>query len=746
MQQLATDFTEEKSIIEFAEHAYLNYSMYVILDRALPHIGDGLKPVQRRIIYAMSELGLKSTAKFKKSARTVGDVLGKFHPHGDSACYEAMILMAQPFSYRYPLINGQGNWGSQDDPKSFAAMRYTESKLSTYANILLEELQQGTTDWIANFDGTLQEPKLLPAKIPNILLNGTTGIAVGFSTDIPPHNLKEVINGLVFLLDNPKCTIKDLCKHIPAPDLPTKAQIITPKQDMLAIYTSGKGSFRMRATYKTEKNSIVINALPYQASGSKIIEQIAKQLQNKKIIDITDICDESDHQNPTRISLKLRSNKVDITALMLHLFASTDLEKSYRVNMNLIGVDGNPQLNSLISILTEWLSWRKQTLKNKFNYQLNKLTEKLHLLEGMLIAYLNIDKLIDIIRNYDEPKPIIIKKFKLSEQQAEAVLNIKLRSLAKLEEEKIKTQQQECSKEIKAISLLLNSDRRLTTYIKKELTTIAKEFGDSRQSTIATKVIAATNLNITTTSDEAISVVLSYRGWIRCAKGYDIDPIKMSYKSGDSFLAMAQGKNNQTVAFLDTSGRSYSTPIHLLPSARGNGEPLSGKFKPESGVGFSGMCIADNQSRILITSNAGYGFITTFENMLTKNKAGKALINVLENAVAFPPIVLSDASYWIVIVTTSTRMLLFPLSEIAESNKGRGCKLIHTVTKDKSKLCLISHTTVLEQNQPLIVHTHTNKKVKLSVKDLQHYIGSRNALGFKTPRSLNKIRSLQPFV
>ena len=745
MQQLTTDFTEKKSIIEFAEHAYLNYSMYVILDRALPHIGDGLKPVQRRIIYAMSELGLKNTAKFKKSARTVGDVLGKFHPHGDSACYEAMILMAQPFSYRYPLISGQGNWGSPDDPKSFAAMRYTESKLSIYANILLEELQDGTTDWMPNFDGTLQEPKLLPAKIPNILLNGTTGIAVGFSTDVPPHNLNEVISGLVFLLDNPKCTTKDLCKYIPAPDLPTKAQIITPKQDMLALYSSGKGTFRMRATYTVEKNSIIINALPYQASGSKIIEQIAKQLQSKKIVDITDICDESDHKNPTRVALKLRSSKVDAKALMLHLFASTDLEKSYRVNMNLIGVDGNPQLKSLDNILREWLSWRKQTLKNKFNYQLNKLHDKLHLLEGMLIAYLNIDKLIDIIRNHDDPKAIIIKKFKLSEQQAEAVLNIKLRSLAKLEEQKIKAQQQECAKEIKAISLLLQSDRRLITYIKKELTAIAKQYGDKRQSSIVTKVESATNLNKIMINDEPISVVLSAGGWIRCAKGHDIDPSKMSYKSGDGFLAMVRGKNNQNIAFIDTSGRSYSMPVHLLPSARGNGEPLSGKFKPESGVGFAGMCIANNDTKILVTSNAGYGFITTFVNMQTKNKAGKALIATPENSIALPPIVINPESYWVVVITSSARMLVFPIDEITASNKGRGCKLIHTVTKDKTKLCLITHITVLAKNQPLLIHTQANKKIKLSVKDIQHYVGRRNALGFKTPRSLQKIKSLQPF-
>ncbi|MBT8149495.1 MAG: DNA topoisomerase IV subunit A, partial [Gammaproteobacteria bacterium] len=580
--------TEQISIKDYAEKAYLDYSMYVILDRALPHVGDGLKPVQRRIVYAMSELGLKATAKYKKSARTVGDVIGKFHPHGDSSVYDAMVIMAQPFNYRYPLIDGQGNWGSADDPKSFAAMRYTESKLTAFADVFMAEVGQGTVDWQPNFDGTLQEPSLLPARAPGILLNGTTGIAVGMATDIPPHNLNEVVSACIHLLDKPKATVRDINEHIVAPDYPTEAEIITPRDAILDIYESGKGSLKMRAVYTREQGDIVITALPHQVSGAKVLEQIAAQMQAKKLPTVVDLRDESDHENPTRLVVVPKSNRVDVDALMSHLFHSTDLEKNYRVNLNMIGVNGRPQVKGLVLILKEWLQYRKDTIKRRLQYRLEKIVDRLHLLDGLLIAFLNLDEVIHIIRTEEKPKAVLMKRFKLSELQADYVLDTRLRQLARLEEMKIKAEQEELAAERDALQKTLGSDARLKTLMKKELLQVAEEHGDARRSPLVqrTEAVAYSEDDITTV--DPITVVLSEKGWVRAAKGHDIDPQSLSYKSGDKFRLAACGRSNELAVFLDSTGRSYSVPVRSLPSARGQGEPLSGKVNPPSGASFKG--------------------------------------------------------------------------------------------------------------------------------------------------------------
>ncbi|MGB2041730.1 MAG: DNA topoisomerase IV subunit A, partial [Porticoccaceae bacterium] len=598
---------ESRPVSHYAEQAYLDYSMYVILDRALPHIGDGLKPVQRRIVYAMSELGLKASAKYKKSARTVGDVIGKYHPHGDSAAYEAMVLMAQPFSYRYPLVDGQGNWGSPDDPKSFAAMRYTESKLSNYADVLLSELGQGTANWRPNFDATIEEPEILPARVPNVLLNGTTGIAVGMATDIPPHNLNEVVNACLHLLDSPKATVPELMAYIKAPDFPTDAEIITPQADILNTYETGRGSVKMRAIWNKEDGDIIVSALPFQASGSKILEQIAAQMRNKKLPMVEDLRDESDHENPTRLVISPRSNRVDVNALMDHLFATTDLERSYRINMNIIGVDGRPAVMNLRRILKDWLSFRTDVTRRRLDYRLQKVERRLHLLDGLLIAFLNIDEVIHIIRTEDEPKAALIERFGLSDTQAEYILDTKLRQLARLEEVKIRAEQEELAREKAELELLLGSEARLKTLVKKELKATAEEFGDERRSPLTERGEAQAFNEKDLMTAEPITAVLSDKGWLRAAKGHEIDPVSLNYKSGDKFLSAAKGKSNQNVFLQDTTGRYYALPGHTLPSARGQGEPATGRLKMPPGALFTDVVMGADEQKILMGTDAGYG-------------------------------------------------------------------------------------------------------------------------------------------
>lgn len=728
---------------EFTEKAYLDYSMYVILDRALPHIGDGLKPVQRRIIYAMSELGLKATAKFKKSARTVGDVLGKFHPHGDMACYEAMVLMAQPFSYRYPLVEGQGNWGSPDDPKSFAAMRYTESRLSGYAEVLLAELGQGTVEWTANFDGTLQEPSLLPARLPNVLLNGTTGIAVGMATDIPPHNLTEVVDALIHLLDNPKATLKEICQFIPAPDLPTEAEIITPAHDLLELYRTGNGSYRMRAVYVQEDDEIIITALPYQVSGAKVLEQIAEQMQNKKLPFISDLRDESDHENPTRLVIVPRSNRVDVEMLMAHLFATTDLERSYRVNLNMIGLNGRPQVKSLLVILTEWLEYRLATVRLRLQYRLDVVTRRLHILAGLLIAYLNLDEVIEIIRKEDEPKAKLMKRFKLSDEQAEAILEIKLRHLARLEEIQIKQEQKTLSEEQEEIEKILQSNARLKKLIRTELLADAKKFGDTRRSPLVIRKEAQAMRETEILPTEPVTVILSSMGWIRSAKGHDIDPLSLSYKAGDTFLAAAQGRSNQLVVFLDMSGRSYSVSAHTLPSARGQGEPLTGRLNPPPNSPFITVLMGESEQKFLLASDAGYGFIVKLEDLYAKNKAGKTALSLPKGSKPLLPRLINDIATDLVATVTNTgHLLIFPLNELPELAKGKGNKILSIPTsRVAAREEFIIDGVILNPTQMLIVKTG-NKQLKLKPADWQHYVGERGRRGNKLPRAVQKVEML----
>ena len=665
---------EQQSVGEYSERAYLDYSMYVILDRALPFVGDGLKPVQRRIIYAMSELGLKSTAKFKKSARTVGDVLGKFHPHGDSACYEAMVLMAQPFSYRYPFIDGQGNWGAPDDPKSFAAMRYTESKLSPYADLLLSEINQGTVSWTDNFDGTIKEPQQLPAQVPNLLLNGTSGIAVGMATDMPPHNLIEVISACIQLLEKPSTDLESLLKILPAPDYPTNAFIVSSKEELHQMYETGHGSVKMRASYIKEDGEIVIEALPYQTSGAKVIAQIATQMRNKKLPLVDDLRDESDHENPTRIVIVPRSNRVDCDQLMLHLFATTDLEKNYRVNMNVIGLDGKPQVKPLIPLLKEWLQFRMQVVVNRLNSRLNKILDRLHILEGLLVAYLNIDEVIAIIRSEEKPKPVLIKQFKISEIQAEAILELKLRHLAKLEEVKIKSEADELEKERKSIELLLSSETRLKTYIKKELRVILEEFGDKRRCQIVSDVISAQAFSDQDMMPaENVTVVLSEKGWVKAAKGHEIDSSALNYKSGDAFLKDAKGRSNKMAFFIDSSGRSYTILANSLPSARGQGEPLTGRLTPPIGAEFIDVVMGDDEQLVILSSDAGYGFISTLGDLQSKTKSGKHAITLSKEAKTMRVTKVQNLeSDYVAVITNRARLLIFPVSELPQLSKGKG--------------------------------------------------------------------------
>jgi len=736
---LTISAVESQPLGKFTEQAYLNYAMYVILDRALPHLGDGLKPVQRRIIYAMSELGLKASAKYKKSARTIGDVLGKFHPHSDGACYEAMVLMAQDFSYRYPLIDGQGNWGSPDDPKSFAAMRYTEAKLTPYAQTLLAELGQGTVAWQANFDGTLSEPTVLPARVPNLLLNGVTGIAVGMATDVPPHNLTEVVNACVHLLDEPKATLAQICKLIPGPDYPTAAEIITPKNDLLAMYKSGNGSIRMRAVYTKENGEIVLTALPHQVSGAKVIEQIAQQMQAKKLPMVDDVRDESDHENPIRIVISPRSNRVDSENLMSHLFATTDLERTYRVNMNMIGLDGKPQVKNLLALLTEWLEFRRQTVTKRLQHRLEKVEQRLHILAGLLIAFLNLDAVIKIIRSEDQPKNKLIQKFKLTDEQAEAILELKLRHLAKLEEKKIKAEQQTLSEEKTDIEKILAAKTKMKALMKKELLAIAAEFGDQRRSPIVTRDEASVIDVTALTPTEAVTVTLSAKGWIRAAKGHDIDAQALSYKSGDAYKMAVKGKSNQMAIFFDTAGRAFSLAAHTLPSARSQGEPLTGRVKSQA-RGFDAVIMGQDDEKVLLASDAGYGFIAKIGDLITKNKSGKVVIRIPENGHVLSIYSISDAAKDnIVAVTNIGRLLMFPVNELPELAKGKGNKIINIPSaKYKDKEEYVVDVAVLHGEQSLILFSG-QRHITLKAKDLTHYIGKRGQRGNKLPRGYQRV-------
>ena len=741
---LIPDNHEAISLKEYAEKAYLDYSMYVILDRALPHIGDGLKPVQRRIVYAMSELGLKASAKFKKSARTVGDVIGKFHPHGDSAAYEAMVLMAQPFSYRYPLIDGQGNWGSPDDPKSFAAMRYTESRLTQYSEVLLGELGQGTVDWVPNFDGTLDEPSVLPAQVPNILLNGTTGIAVGMATDIPPHNLRELVEATIHLLQNPKATTAELCEFLPAPDMPTQAEIITPKADLLKLYETGRGSLRMRAVWDKEDGDVIVTALPHQVSGAKVMEQIAAQMQAKKLPMVADLRDESDHENPTRLVIIPRSNRIDVEQMMSHLFASTDLERTYRVNLNMIGIDGLPAVKALHEILGEWLKFRMVTVRRRLQYRLDKVLKRLHILEGYLVAFLNIDEVIEIIRHEDKPKQVMMERFGITDSQAEAILELKLRQIAKLEEIKIRGEQDELSKERDQLESILGSATKLKNLVKKELKAAAEKYGDGRRSPIVEREEAQALSEADLLTSDPITVVLSEKGWIRAAKGHDIDPCSLNYKSGDGFKFAAQGKTNQHALLLDSTGRSYAIPAHTLPSARGQGEPVSGRLNPPSGASFSGLVMGDDKQRLLIASDAGYGFVTRLSDLYTKNKAGKALLTLPKGARVLPPCYLGEGdNLFVAAISNEGRLLIFPLAELPELARGKGNKMIAIpAARVQSREEFVIAVGVLKEGQKLRVNSG-KRHAAFKLYELEHYLSERGRRGHKLPRGFQKVDSIE---
>ncbi|MEE4958565.1 DNA topoisomerase IV subunit A [Pseudomonas alliivorans] len=740
---LSLDGVERRSLADFTEQAYLTYSMYVIMDRALPHIGDGLKPVQRRIIYAMSELGLGADAKHKKSARTVGDVLGKFHPHGDSACYEAMVLMAQPFSYRYTLVDGQGNWGAPDDPKSFAAMRYTEARLSRYSEVLLSELGQGTADWVPNFDGTLDEPAVLPARLPNILLNGTTGIAVGMATDVPPHNLREVASACVRLLDEPKATIQELCEHIMGPDYPTEAEIITPRADLLKIYETGRGSVRMRAVYRIEDGDIVVTSLPHQVSGAKVLEQIAAQMQAKKLPMVADLRDESDHENPCRIVIIPRSNRVELDELMQHLFATTELESSYRVNINIIGLDGKPQLKNLKSLLSEWLTFRIGTVRRRLQFRLDKVEHRLHLLDGLLTAYLNLDEVIHIIRTAEHPKAELIARFDLSEIQADYILDTRLRQLARLEEMKLRSEQDALRKEQAKLQALLGSESKLRKLVRAELIADAETYGDDRRSPIVARAEAKALSENELMPTEPVTVVLSEKGWVRCAKGHDIDATGLSYKAGDGFKTSAIGRSNQFAVFIDSTGRSYSVAAHTLPSARGQGEPLTGKLQPPPGATFECVLLPDDESLYVIASDAGYGFVVKGEDLQAKNKAGKALLSLPNGAKVILPRPVTDREQnWLAAVTTEGRLLVFKISDLPQLGKGKGNKIIGIPgERVASREEYVTDLAVIAQGATLVLQAG-KRTLSLKPEDLEHYKGERGRRGNKLPRGFQRVDAL----
>ena len=737
MSNINYEGIEQMPLRTFTEKAYLNYSMYVIMDRALPFIGDGLKPVQRRIVYAMSELGLNAAAKFKKSARTVGDVLGKFHPHGDSACYEAMVLMAQPFSYRYPLVDGQGNWGAPDDPKSFAAMRYTESRLSKISEILLTELGQGTVDFQPNFDGTLEEPQYLPARLPHILLNGTTGIAVGMATDIPPHNINEVADAAVLLLDNPKAGLDDVLNIIQGPDFPTEAEIISPKDDIRKMYETGRGSIKMRATWHKEDGEIIISALPHQSSPSKIIAQIAEQMTAKKLPMVEDIRDEADYENPVRIVLVPRSNRVDTDALMAHLFATTDLEKSYRVNMNMIGLDHKPAVKGLLQVLTEWLTFRRTTVTRRLQHRLDKVLARLRILDGLMIAFLNIDEVIEIIRTEDEPKQVLMARFNLSDEQAEAILNLRLRHLAKLEEHQLQAEKDKLEEERSNLELILGSERRLNTLIKKEIQEDAKKYASPRMSQLVEREEAKAISESEMTPAEPVTVILSEMGWVRCAKGHDIDPAGLSYKAGDKYLAHACGKSNQPVIFIDSTGRSYALDPLSLPSARSQGEPLTGKLTLPAGATIEQVIMEPEKQELLMASDAGYGFICKFEDLIARNKAGKALISLPENAKVLKPEKLSESASLLVSLTSAGRMLIFPVRDLPALSKGKGNKIISIPAANaKARSELLVKLFLISEQASLEFHSG-KRKITLKPEDLQKFRAERGRKGSQLPRGLH---------
>jgi topoisomerase-4 subunit A len=730
---------ERQPLRTFTEKAYLDYSMYVILDRALPHIGDGLKPVQRRIVYAMSELSLAAGAKPKKSARTIGDVIGKFHPHGDSACYEAMVLMAQPFSYRYPLVDGHGNFGSPDDPKSFAAMRYTESRLTSYASLLLSELGQGTVDWAPNFDGTMEEPMLLPARVPNLLLNGTSGIAVGMATDIPPHNLREVVTACVRLLEDPDATLSELCKHIKGPDFPTGAEIISSRADIKAIYNTGNGSIRARAVYEIEDGDIVITELPYQVSGSRIQEQVAAQMQAKKLPMVEDIRDESDHEHPTRLVIVPRSNRVDVLQLMAHLFATTDLERTYRVNLNIIGLDGRPKVMPLKELLEEWLKFRIDTVTRRLTWRHEKVLARLHILDGLLAAYLNLDEVIKIIRREEEPKPVLMKRFSLTEIQAEAILETKLRHLAKLEEMKIRGEQKELSEERDELDKILKSKARLKKLVRDELIADAEKFGDDRRSKIIERAAAVAIDETELVTVEPVTVVLSERGWVRAGKGHELDPTSLSYKTGDAFHSAAKGRSTQQAVFLDSTGRAYSLLAHTLPSARGQGEPLSGRIDPPEGATFAGVLIGEPADRWVIASDAGYGFVVKLEELHSRNRAGKAVLKVPEGyGVIAPSPVPTAENALLCAVSSDGKMLVFPVKDLPELPRGKGNK-IFGLKGDEEHLVAIA---VVAPTQNLIVY-NGERKMTLKFSELKDYRGERAQRGAMLPRNWKKVNKLE---
>ncbi len=738
---------EQLPLRQFTEKAYLDYSMYVILDRALPHIGDGLKPVQRRIVYAMSELGLAATAKYKKAARTVGDVLGKFHPHGDTACYEAMVHMAQPFTYRYPLIDGQGNWGAPDDPKSFAAMRYTEARLSPFAEVLLAELGQGTADWVPNFDGTLEEPRVLPARLPHVLLNGATGIAVGMATDIPPHNARELVAACVHLLGNAKASVAELCEFVPGPDYPTEAEIITPRADILKMYESGSGSIRMRARYERENGDIVITALPHQVSGGRILEQIAAQMNSRKLPMVDDLRDESDHENPTRLVIVPRSNRVDVDALMSHLFVTTDLERTYRVNMNVIGLDGRPGTRNLREILVEWLDFRTTTVRRRLEHRLEKVRQRLHILDGLLIAYLNIDEVIEIIRTEDHPRQALMERFGITEIQANAILDIRLRQLAKLEEIKIRGEQEELSAERDQLEKTLNSRQRLKTLIRKELEADAETYGDGRRSPIVTRGAAQAMDEAALVSAEPITIVLSEKGWVRAAKGHDIDARGLSFKAGDACQASATGRSNQLALFIDSTGRVYSLPAHSLPSARGQGEPLTGRLSPPEGAVFVGVMAGHADDRYLIASDAGYGFVARLGDLHTKNRSGKAVLSLPKGARVLPPARVFDPdSDRVAAVTTEGRLLVHPLADLPSLAKGKGVKIIGIpAARVAAREEYVRAIAVVPQGAPLIAYSG-QRHVTLKPRDLENYCGERGRRGNLLPKGFRRVERVESVV
>jgi len=742
--EIDNDGIEQVSLKVYAEKAYLDYSMYVILDRALPHVGDGLKPVQRRIVYAMSELGLKATAKYKKSARTVGDVIGKFHPHGDSAAYEAMVLMAQDFSYRYPLIDGQGNWGSPDDPKSFAAMRYTESRLTAYAEVLLAELAQGTVEWSPNFDGTLEEPRVLPAQVPNVLLNGTTGIAVGMATDIPPHNLREVVTAAIRLLEAPKSTVAELCEHVQAPDFPTEAEIITPREDIVAMYESGRGALRMRAVWEKESGDIVVTALPYQVSGSRVLEQIAQQMQARKLPMVADLRDESDHENPTRLVIVPRSNRIDADDLMSHLFATTDLERSYRINLNMIGIDGRPGVKGLARILKEWLSFRTDTVRRRLEHRLERVLKRLHILEGYLVAFLNIDEVIHIIRTEDKPKPALMQRFGLSDVQAEAVLELKLRNLAKLEEISIRGEQDDLSAERDELQKILGSAARLKTLIKNELMAVAEKYGDDRRSPLVVREESRAFSELEIVSADPVTVVMSDKGWIRAAKGHDIDPTSLSYKSGDGFKMSVRGRSNQPVVILDSTGRAYTVASHNLPSARGQGEPVTGRINPPSGATFEGMMMGPEEQLFLLASDAGYGFVARLGELQTKNRSGKAAISLPKGGRVLQPSAITGVEgSWVAAATNEGRLLVFPLADLPMLSRGKGNKIIGIPSaRVQSREEFVVAVQVITEQDSLLVYAG-KRHIKLKFAELEHYRGERGRRGNKLPRGFQKVDAMQ---